>query len=248
MRLSNLLGAPLVHTGALPGPGQAQALLARGISREGDCPQIHIDRRIDAEESVLASADLVVTSTHNEIEQQYGLYNYYDPGRMVVIPPGTDLQQFHPAQPGEQFLQCRGGPLPDGARQAAGPGAVAGRRAQEYRRPDRGVRRITALQDAANLLIVAGNRADIRDLDTGSQAVLTDLLLVLDAYDLYGRVALPKHHRPEDVPQIYRMVAAGRGVFINPALTEPWPDPAGGGGQRTAAGRHGERRPGGHYR
>ena len=28
---------------------------------------------------MLANAELVVTSTHNEIEQQYGLYNYYDP-------------------------------------------------------------------------------------------------------------------------------------------------------------------------
>jgi sucrose-phosphate synthase len=33
---------------------------------------------------------------------------------------------------------------------------------------------------------------------------------------------MPKHHRPGDVPQIYRMVAATRGVFINPALNEPF--------------------------
>ena len=43
----------------------------------------------------------MITSTHNEIEEQYGLYNYYDPGRMVVIPPGTDMKQFRPASPGE---------------------------------------------------------------------------------------------------------------------------------------------------
>ena len=78
------------------------------------------------------------------------------------------------------------------------------------------------LQAAANLLIIAGNRTDIRDLDTGPQGVMTDLLLIVDAYDLYGRVAMPKHHSPEEVPQIYRMVAAGHGVFINPALTEPF--------------------------
>ena len=45
---------------------------------------------------LLANADVVIASTKNEIEEQYGLYNYYDPSRMVVIPPGTDLQKFHP--------------------------------------------------------------------------------------------------------------------------------------------------------
>jgi sucrose-phosphate synthase len=28
--------------------------------------------------------------------EQYALYDYYQPDRMVVIPPGTDLVQFRP--------------------------------------------------------------------------------------------------------------------------------------------------------
>ena len=52
--------------------------------------------RIDAEETTLATAELFITSTHNEIEEQYGLYDYYLPERMRVIPPGTDLKRFHP--------------------------------------------------------------------------------------------------------------------------------------------------------
>jgi sucrose-phosphate synthase len=51
---------------------------------------------------------------------------------------------------------------------------------------------------------------------------MTNILLWIDTYDLYGKVAVPKHHGPDEVPQIYRMVAASRGVFINPALTEPF--------------------------
>ena len=46
---------------------------------------------------------LVITSTRNEIEQQYGLYNYYDAERMAVVPPGTDLHQFHPPAADEEF-------------------------------------------------------------------------------------------------------------------------------------------------
>jgi sucrose-phosphate synthase len=52
--------------------------------------------------------------------------------------------------------------------------------------------------------------------------VLGDLLLDIDRYDLYGKVAYPKHHRREEVPVMYRLAAASGGVFVNPALTEPF--------------------------
>ena len=223
VRLSNLLGVPLVHTGHSLGRDKRKRLLARGISREQIAHTYSIERRIDAEEDVLANADLVITSTHNEIEEQYGLYNYYDPDRMVVIPPGTDLDQFKPHQQGEQFTFSA--QVDRFLSNPEKPLILALSRADERKN-------IAALIEAfgespelnkkANLLIIAGNRDDIRDLDDGPQSVLTDLLLVLDAYDLYGKVALPKHHNPEDVAQIYRLAADRGGVFINPALTEPF--------------------------
>ena len=79
-----------------------------------------------------------------------------------------------------------------------------------------------SLQQAANLLIVAGNRDDIRDMDNGAQSVLTNILLLIDTHDLYGRVAFPKSHRADEVPEIYRLVSSRGGVFVNPALTEPF--------------------------
>ena len=223
VRLSNLLGVPLVHTGHSLGRDKRKRLLARGISREQIARSYNIDRRIDAEEEVLANADLVITSTHNEIEQQYGLYNYYDPERMVVIPPGTDLEQFKPPRANddypfskqlERFLTDPDKPLILALSRADERKNLAALIEAYGESPE--------LQNAANLLIIAGNRDDIRELDNGPQSVLTDLLLIVDAYDLYGRVALPKHHKPDEVSQIYRMVAAGGGVFINPALTEPF--------------------------
>jgi len=223
VRLSNLLGVPLVHTGHSLGRDKRKRLLARGISREQIAQTYNIERRIDAEEELLANADLVITSTHNEIEAQYGLYNYYDPDRMAVIPPGTDLDEFKPYQRDEvfafsalvdRFLTNPEKPLILALSRADERKNIAALMEAFGESPE--------LQDAANLLIIAGNRDDIRDLDGGPQSVLTDLLLVLDAYDLYGKVALPKHHNPEDVSQIYRMAAASGGVFINPALTEPF--------------------------
>ncbi|MDH3449895.1 MAG: HAD-IIB family hydrolase [Gammaproteobacteria bacterium] len=223
VRLANLLGIPLVHTGHSLGRDKRKRLLARGLSREEIEATYNIARRIEAEEEVLANASLVVTSTHNEIEEQYGLYNYYDPDRMAVIPPGTNLEQFHPpsqdesidfAKQVDRFLIKPDKPL-----------------ILALSRPDERKNILTlieafgeskALQLAANLLIVAGNRDDIRDLDSGAQSVLTNILLLVDAYDLYGRVAFPKFHRADEVPDIYRLVALRRGVFINPALTEPF--------------------------
>ncbi|MEM7600454.1 MAG: HAD family hydrolase, partial [Verrucomicrobiota bacterium] len=38
----------------------------------------------------------------------------------------------------------------------------------------------------------------------------------------YGCVSIPKHHRPDDIPGFYRYAAAKKGVFVNPALNEPF--------------------------
>ncbi len=223
VRLSNLLGIPLIHTGHSLGRDKRKRLLARGLSRDEIETTYNIARRIDAEEDVLANADLVVTSTHNEIEEQYGLYSFYDPERMAVIPPGTDLEQFHPVDASESI------PFVDQIRRFFNDPEKP--LILSLSRPDERKNILTLieaygeseqLQQQANLLIIAGNREDIRDLEKGAQSVLTNVLLLIDSYDLYGQVAVPKKHRAEEVPQIYRMVAASGGVFINPALTEPF--------------------------
>jgi sucrose-phosphate synthase len=223
VRLAHLLSIPLVHTGHSLGRDKRKRLLAKGMSREDLETTYNIERRIDAEEEVLANADLIIASTRNEIEEQYGLYNYYDPARMRVIPPGTDLQQFHPPDEPEsipfreevaRFLNDPDKPL-----------------ILALSRPDERKNILTLLEaygeserlkQISNLLIVAGSRDDIRDMDNGARSVLTNILLLIDSYDLYGKVALPKHHQASEVAQIYRLVAAGHGVFINPALTEPF--------------------------
>lgn len=223
IRLANLLGIPIFHTGHSLGRDKRKRLLARGLSRQEIEQTYNMERRIDAEEDILANADLVIASTHNEIEEQYGLYNYYDPARMAVIPPGTNLIQFHPPRKDENFaFKTR---LIRFLTEPNKPLILA------LSRPDERKNILTlieaygespALQQTANLLIVAGSREDIRDMESGAQSVLTNILLFIDSYDLYGKVAIPKNHRPDEVPEIYRMVMASQGVFINPALTEPF--------------------------
>ena len=223
VRLSNMLNVPLVHTGHSLGRDKRKRLLAKGMSHEDIQRLYNIERRIDAEEEVLANADMVITSTQNEIEEQYGLYNYYDPDRMRVIPPGTDLEQFFPPDAGQRFAVT--GRLERFVRQPDKPWILA------LSRPDERKNVLTLveaygesaeLQEAANLLLAIGTRDDIRDLEPGARSVLTNMLLLIDCYDLYGSVAIPKNVTVADVADIYRLAKSSGGVFVNPALTEPF--------------------------
>jgi sucrose-phosphate synthase len=224
VRLAHRTGLPLIHTGHSLGRDKCRRLLALGLPMEDIEQRYHMTRRIDAEEDALTNADVVITSTRNEIEEQYELYDCYTPDKMAVIPPGTDLDMFHPpvtvgvdmvfAKTLEMSLHEPDKPMilalsrPDERKNIVGL-------LEAYGESPR-------LQALANLVIVAGNRDDIRELSEGPQGVLTELLLVTDYYDLYGRVALPKHHSADDVADIYRLAATSGGVFVNPALTEPF--------------------------
>jgi sucrose-phosphate synthase len=78
------------------------------------------------------------------------------------------------------------------------------------------------LRRMANLVLVMGRRGDGRQLPPAPRKVLQQILTLIDVYNLYGEVAYPKTHQPQDVPELYRWAALRHGVFINPALTEPF--------------------------
>lgn len=78
------------------------------------------------------------------------------------------------------------------------------------------------LRELANLVLIMGNRDIIDSLAGGSAKVLEQVLKLIDAYDLYGSVAYPKHHKQSDISDIYLLAAATGGVFVNIALQEPF--------------------------
>ena len=223
-QISSQLGIPLVHTGHSLGRSKRKQLLASGAKRQEIETTYNMSRRIEAEERTLGAAARVVVSTNQEIEEQYALYDYYQPDQMRVVPPGTDLDKFHPpvgderessiAKQLERFLTHPEKPIilalsrPDPRKNITTLVEAFGESKQ--------------LQKLANLVVIAGNRDDIRDMDAGAQEVLSNILLEIDRYDLYGKVAFPKHHKPEDVSELYRLAALSKGLFVNPALTEPF--------------------------
>ncbi len=226
-RLSQLLGIPLIFTGHSLGRVKRRRLIATGLTKEAVDNRYNMRRRIEAEEMTLANAERVVTSTRQEIDEQYELYDHYQPDQMRVIPPGIDLKIFRPP-----FVARATGERPAildeidrFLRDPDKPSILA------LSRPDarKNISTLVSaygssneLQELANLVVVAGNRDDIAAMDEGAQQVLSELLMLVDKYDLYGRVAYPKHHKSVDVPEIYRHGARLKGVFVNPALTEPF--------------------------
>ncbi len=223
-RLAHRLGVPLVFTGHSLGRNKRSQLLASGVKRQEIEATYNISRRIEAEETTLSVAQRIITSTQQEIENQYGLYDFYQPDLMRVIPPGVDLTNFFPPESGEpkspivselnRFLAEPDKPVilsiarPDPKKNFVSLLTAYGQSA--------------ALQAAANLVLIAGNRDDIREMEAVTRTALNDILIAIDRFDLYGKVAYPKHHRPTDVPVLLRMAASSQGVFVNPALTEPF--------------------------
>lgn len=225
-RLSQLLAVPLIHTGHSLGRVKLERLLEQGAKPASVEKNYNMNQRIEAEEITLGNAGLVIASTSQEVDEQYSQYENYHPRRMVVIPPGTSLERFHPPRGRGQE------PRTDVAEQIDRflknpklPMILALSRPDERKNIGALIKAYGShpeLRKRANLVIIAGNRDDIEQMEKGPQEVLSGMLKLIDRYDLYGHVAIPKTHSPDEVPILYRMVTRSKGVFINPALTEPF--------------------------
>lgn len=260
--LASALNVPMVMTGHSLGRNKLEQLLKLGRMPRAEIQGTYrIARRIEAEETGIDAADMVVTSTKQEIEEQWGLYDGFDlmverklrvrrrrglsclgryMPRMVVIPPGMDFSYVDTQDLAEgdadlQMLMSPGKakkPLPpiwsEVLRFFVNPHKPM---ILALSRPDPKKNVTTLLKaygesrhlrELANLTLILGNRHDIEEMSGGAATVLTAVLKLIDRYDLYGCVAYPKHHKQTDVPHIYRLAAKTKGVFINPALVEPF--------------------------
>ena len=222
--LSRRLGIPLVFTGHSLGREKQRRLLAGG----GDHQQLEqtysISRRIDAEELALAHADLVITSTRQECDQQYSRYGRFRADRAQVVPPGVDARRFHPGSAAAEVSEVEG-LLNPFLRQPELPPLLAISRAVRRKNIPALVEafgRSAVLRQRHNLVLVLGCREDPRQMEKQQRDVFQQVFDLVDRYDLYGRIAYPKQHRRDQIPAIYRWAAERRGLFVNPALTEPF--------------------------
>ncbi|KAB2077548.1 hypothetical protein ES319_A06G107500v1 [Gossypium barbadense] len=116
--LSGALNVPMLFTGHSLGRDKLEQILKQGRqSRDEINTTYKIMRRIEAEELSLDSSEIVITSTRQEIEEQWRLYDGFDQvlerklrarikrgvnchgrfmPRMVVIPPGMEFHHIVP--------------------------------------------------------------------------------------------------------------------------------------------------------
>ncbi|RVW74974.1 putative sucrose-phosphate synthase 4 [Vitis vinifera] len=261
--LSGALNVPMVLTGHSLGRNKFEQLLKQGrLSREDINSTYKIMRRIEAEELGLDAAEMVVTSTRQEIEEQWGLYDGFDlklerklrvrrrrgvscfgrnMPRMVVIPPGMDFSyvKIQDSEGDSDLKSLIGSDKTQNKRHLPPIWSEIMRfftnphkpMILALSRPDpkknvttllKAFGECRQLRELANLTLILGNRDDIEEMSNSSSVVLTTALKFIDKYDLYGQVAYPKHHKQSEVPEIYRLAAKTKGVFINPALVEPF--------------------------
>ena len=187
-----------------------------------DCPETEgLERRIAIEEEAIAGASAVIASSRDEAEIQYADYANADPGRIRILTPGSDLAAFAGAPSSPSVDRMIGRFLNDPAK----PAILAIARPVTKKNLAALVHaygRSPQLQAAANLVLIAGTRDDFSVLEPEIRGNLTELLALIDRYDLYGRIAYPKDHGAGDIPAIYAYARQRCGVFVNPALSEPF--------------------------
>jgi len=229
--LTKFFGIPFIHTAHSLGKVKLEKLLNGRITQDEIEKQYKIFRRIKVEEEILNYADMIVTSTSDEIIAQYNKYDNVKNSKFSVIPPGIELEKFYPYNDErewdeeamnwrkrirEELLRffmninkpiiltiCR----PDKRKNISGLIKAYGEDIQ--------------LREMANLAIFAGIRKDIQSMPDNEKEVLTEMLLLMDKYDLSGYMAIPKRHDVEsEVPEFYRIAAETGGVFVNAAYSE----------------------------
>ena len=237
MQLAEIFGTPFVYTGHSLGRSKMKRLTDEGMPEEMINKKYKIDYRIQMEEEVLKKADLIITSTHQEVTEQYGQYQNKDIPKYKVMPPGLDVDKFYP------FYHDM---LPETDKEEIelyAQASILEELNRFFMHPDRPVilslcrpdkRKNIAglikaygedleLRSMANLAVFAGIRKDISEMEENERDVLTEILLLMDKYDLYGKIAIPKKHDFEhEVPELYRIAAEKKGVFVNSALSEPF--------------------------
>lgn len=235
--LASFFGIPFMYTGHSLGRSKKARLLAEDVSGDEMNRRLKMDHRISVEENIIKRCNMVVTSTHQEIEGQYGLYHNRTLPVYQVIPPGLDLDKFYPytheipseAGKKEEILFARSSlkrELDRFFQYPEKPIILAVCRPDKRKNIEGLVRAYGEsedLQAMANLAVFAGIRKDISQMGDNERDVLTQMLLLMDKYNLYGRMAIPKKHDFElEIPELYRIVADQKGVFVNAALTEPF--------------------------
>ncbi|APE46038.1 hypothetical protein BOO69_20920 (plasmid) [Sulfitobacter alexandrii] len=174
-------------------------------------------QRVSNELAAIRTAHGIVVSCRDEAERQLMAYEPDAAGRIHRISPGVALTPPQGPDKGRSLIA----PF---LRELHKPIVLAVARPVKKKNLAALVRAFgesARLRDTANLVILAGLRKSLRDGPDEQVAVHQELMGLIDQYDLWGSVALPKRHTAADVRSLYDLAAID-GVFGNPAWHEPF--------------------------
>jgi sucrose-phosphate synthase len=222
--VSQRTGIPLVFTGHSLGREKQRRLLESGLDWSQIEQTYAISRRIDAEERALAQAELVVTSTRQEADHQYARYGHFQAEQSAVVPPGVDATRFYPNASTQELAEIQPLIQPFLREPDRSPLLAISRAVRRKNIPAlvEAYGRSPVLRNRHNLVLVLGCREDSRQLEKQQRDVLQQVFDLVDRFDLYGKVAYPKQHSRTQIPALYRWASSRGGLFVNPALTEPF--------------------------
>ena len=224
VRLSKILNVPLVFTGHSLERAKKRKLLESGLNLQQIEKTYFISKRISAEEEALETAAMVVTSTKQEIEHQYSDYHHFNVSKAKVIPPGVDHQKFHHVHSTTETSDIDNMLQPFLSNISKRPLLAISRAVRRKNIPFlvEAYGKSEKLKQTTNLILILGCRENLSRLDSQQRDVFQQIFELVDKYNLYGKVAYPKKHQASQIPSIYRWAASRGGVFVNPALTEPF--------------------------
>ena len=209
-KVEDALGIPFVYTAHSLGADKRAAMA---------CPGAAMEARMAEEDAAIARSAAVIGSSRDECERQIMAYPSARPGKIHRLVPGAPKHLSEPMTSNalrlvEPFL-----------RDATRPMVLAIARPVEKKNLVTLVEAFAGsdyLREHCNLVLIAGLRNDLTPAEPEQAQVLQDLIAAIDRHDLYGQVAYPKSHTQTQIDGLYALAARTGGVFVNPALVEPY--------------------------
>ena len=224
IKLSKFLNVPFIFTGHSLGREKKRKLIDAGLQINQIEKLYCINKRIQAEEEALNYSNIIVTSTKQESVVQYSQYHSFSDEKARVIAPGVDHVKFHHIHSTTETSEIDNMMHPFLKDLTKPPLLTISRAVRRKNIPSlvEAYGRSEKLKKKTNLILVLGNRDSTSKLDAQQRDVFQKIFEMIDKYNLYGKVAYPKKHLPCHIPALYRWAASRGGLFVNPALTEPF--------------------------
>lgn len=232
-------GCPFTFTGHSLGAQKMDKLGANPNNLAQLDERFQFKRRLAAERLSMDRADVIVTSTRQEREEQYGHRAYADIftdralSPFAVIPPGVNQRIFNPQETAlDAVIQSRmdAALARDLATERRGLACILASSRLDPKKNHLGLVAAYAadpeLQACANLLLVVRGLPDpLHDYDRlgAAEADLMGAIIdILDQHELWGKVSGFSLESQLELAAAYRVLAQRGSVFCLTALYEPF--------------------------